>query len=101
MRNFQLELGTVSDFVTVSNHIIRYAPGPTSEIDEQDLSGFEAQGHIKNEHNGGLEKLRLDVAYYDQSGAFVGLDKSSTLFDDDWMERDETKAFAINLNIPD
>ena len=100
MQTFQLELGDVSDQVTVPDHIIRFVPGPTSEIDGEDLSGYEAQEHLKNTSNSKLEKVQLDVSYFDSSGKFLGLNKTSGLFDDDDMDRGETKAFLIVLEIP-
>jgi len=89
----ELQLGKISPHVTIDDRTIR-------EMVEQDENrSVVAQGHITNCSARPVDDVRVDVSYYSFDSAFLGLDRSG-LLDEDEIEPERTISFSIDLDIP-
>ena len=60
-RQFELELGRISPLIEVEDRIIRYIPRPPADPEDEDCSGYSAQGHITNTGDRRFENLILKI----------------------------------------
>lgn len=97
-KNYELEAGKISNFLNVDDCIIRYIDRSGSDEEDDDYSGFEAQGRVTNKSETVVDDLVIDVSYYDND-KFLGLNKTSILEIDE-LEPDQTIPFKIDLYIP-
>lgn len=63
------------------------------------LSTFQAQGHLTNGTDYSLDNLAIDISYYNKKGDFLGLNKTG-LFNVEEMDPRERIPFDITLDIP-
>ncbi|MFT7617651.1 MAG: hypothetical protein ACI97A_001290 [Planctomycetota bacterium] len=93
-----MTLGKISSHLVVEDHVLRKI---VDQDDEDDPSvEIFAQGHIRNCTKKTVDAVTIDVSYYAQDGAFLGLDKTGFL-DDDEIEAGCAIPFSIELDIPD
>ncbi len=95
---YDLKQGSISKFVAAEHIIIRFMTHPNDD----DLSGYEMQGHLKNVSDEEIDNVVIDVSYFSSADQFLGLDKSDDIYNfEDTVDSKEKRAFSIPLNIPE
>ena len=97
---YNLKSGKISSFVKLDDSVIRFVSQPKIVEEDEELLGFVAQGHITSCSEHQLNDLSIDISYFDKSGQFLGLSKSS-FFDADELTPGETIPFEVDLDLPE
>ncbi len=102
-KEYKIELGKITPLVNIGDYIIRYIDSSSSlDDDEEDnLSGYSAQGHFTSVSKNTIDNIVIDVSYYNAANDLLGLNKTGSLFDVDDLDPGSTIPFDIDLDIPD
>ena len=107
--NIQVEIGQVSQCLSIDELTIRAMDLEdvfTTFTSEDDFAPpiprteLRLQGRLRNTTKKLLTEVRYDVSYYDQHGAFLGLDRSGMLEDAD-IDVEDFLTIDMAIRMPD
>ncbi len=98
INEYSIQVGNVVEFIKLEDSIIRYIADKNRD-DENDYSGYVAQGHIKNISKNTIIDVKIDISFYDKDMKFLGLNEMS-IFEFDKIDPAMSRPFSIDLDIP-